>query len=97
VWYTRTMVESIILLLVAGAAGALVKDILEDNCIKLPKFTEGKLNLGFLGALIIGAAAGYTIDGSFFTAAMGGFVGKSIIENLVIKNQKNADISIKHD
>jgi hypothetical protein len=69
----------------AGAFGALLKEILEDNKLKIPKIATGELDLGFLGALVLGAFAGYIIDGSFLTAAMGGFIGKSVIENLVVK------------
>lgn len=78
--------ENIYLLFVAGAVGALVKEILADNCIKLPTLKDGVLNLGFIGGLIIGAFAGYAIDGSYLTAAMGGFSGTAVIQALVAKN-----------
>jgi hypothetical protein len=75
--------ESFFLLLLAGGAGALIKEILEDNKIKLPNIKDGMLDLGFLGALLIGGFVGYAIDGSYLTAAMAGFVGFSAIQNLV--------------
>lgn len=78
--------ESIPLIILAGALGAFIADILKDNCIILPKKFGEILNLGFLGSLILGAVAGYVIDGSFLTAFMGGFMGKEIISNLVAKN-----------
>jgi hypothetical protein len=77
--------ESLILLFLAGAAGALIKEILEDNCIKLPTVKEGIVNLGFIGGIIIGGFAGYAIDGSYLTAAMGGFSGTAVIQALVQK------------
>jgi hypothetical protein len=78
--------ESIYLLFLAGAVGALIKEIITDNEIKLPTIKQGVLNLGFIGGIIIGAFAGYAIDGSYITAAMGGFSGTAIIQALVVKN-----------
>jgi hypothetical protein len=74
--------ETFYILAIAGAVGALVDDILKDNCLELPKLKEGQFYLGFIGSLCIGAVAGYYIDGGIITAFMGGFVGKSIIKNL---------------
>lgn len=71
------------MLLIAGAVGALIKEILEDNKIKLPNLLKGELDLGFLGSILIGGFVGYMVDGSYVTAAMAGFVGLSAIENLV--------------
>lgn len=75
--------EPIWILFVAGALGALVGDILKDNTIELPKVVSGQLVLGCLGSLILGGIAGYYIDGGLWTAFMGGFVGKSILANLI--------------
>ena len=69
----------------AGAVGALTSDIIQDNCLIMPSFSNEKLNLGCLGGLIIGGIAGYLIDGSLTTAFMGGFVGKAIIVSLLNK------------
>lgn len=71
------------LIFIAGAAGALIKDILADGCLELPKIKEGKLGLGFLGGLMVGGAAGYYIDGSLITAAMAGLSANVIIQGLV--------------
>lgn len=79
--------ESILLLFGAGALGALVKLILTDNTLVMPKVSEGALNLGFLGATIIGACAGYAIDGSYLTAFMGGMSGSVVIAGLVDKKK----------
>jgi len=74
------------LLMLAGAAGAIVREILRDNSLALPKKINGKLFLGFIGSAIVGGFVGYFIDGSYFTAAMGGYVGISAFENLINKN-----------
>lgn len=78
--------DNIYLLFIAGGVGALIKEILADNCIKLPRIYDGLLDLGFLGAVAIGGFVGYVVDGSYLTAMMGGFVGFSAIQNLVPKN-----------
>ena len=81
--------SSLWLIFLAGAVGAFVSDILEDNCIILPRRVENVFNLGFAGSVLIGGIAGIFIDGSFVTAFMGGFMGKSVIKNLVSKNPPN--------
>jgi hypothetical protein len=78
---------SIIMIFLAGAAGAFISDILNDNCIELPKRVDGKLFLGGFGGLIVGGIAGLLIDGSLITAFMGGFTGKAIIVSLLNKYQ----------
>lgn len=75
-------------LLLAGAAGAVVKDVLKDNCLVMPKLIDGKLTLGFLGGVFIGAAVGYLVDGDPFTAFLGGFAGFQILESLIPKEKK---------
>ena len=69
----------------AGALGAFIADILNDNCLELPKKIDGTLFLGFCGGMLIGGFAGLAIDGSLTTAFMGGFVGKEIIKKLMTK------------
>jgi len=70
-------------LFIAGALGALAKDILKDDCLKLPKKVDNSLSLGFLGGMITGGFAGYFIDGSFTTAFLAGYTGSAILSNLV--------------
>jgi len=86
-----TKMENIYLLFLAGAGGALIKDILEEGGIKMPTFKEGTLYLGFIGGLLIGAFAGYAIDGSYLTAAMGGFSGSSVIQALMVKKTNETE------
>jgi len=71
----------------AGAIGALLSDILKDNCLELPKKIDGTLFLGFMGGMLIGGAAGLAIDGSVSTAFMGGFTGKEILTRMLQKKE----------
>lgn len=72
----------IIGLLLCGALGALTKDLLVDNSLILPKFNKGKLSMGFLGSVIIGALVGYFVDHSPLTAFFAGFTGFSTLAAL---------------
>jgi len=76
------MIE-LILYALAGAIGALVKDIIENNKIQLPKKTNSEILLGTVGGMLIGAFVGYVIDKSILSAALSGFVGISAIEKLL--------------
>jgi len=78
--------ETILILLICGATGAFLKDILNDGCIEIPYLKNGKLYLGFFGGLLIGAAAGYFVDNNPTTAFLGGYAGSSVITNLIFKN-----------
>jgi hypothetical protein len=75
------------ILFLMGALGAFVKDIFKDNYIVLPKFKEGKLFLGCIGGLVIGAMAGYIADNDPLTAFLGGFAGYQLIESLLPKKE----------
>jgi len=74
-------------LFLAGAIGAIVKDLIKDNSLTLPKIVDGKIVLGFLGSCFVGGVAGYLIDGNPITAGLAGYAGMSVIENFV--NQKS--------
>lgn len=80
---------SILYLVLAGAFGALAKDIISDNKIKLPKRINGEFCLGFIGGMIVGGFCGYAIDGSPVTAAMAGYTGSSVIMNLIPNEKKS--------
>lgn len=71
----------------AGACGAFIADILNDNSLELPKKIDGQLFLGFCGGMLIGGFAGLAIDGSLPTAFMGGFVGKEVIKRIMITKE----------
>jgi len=92
------MTESFMILFLAGAIGALVKDIVQDNSLQMPKKSNGSFFLGFLGGMITGGAAGALIDGNPMTAFLAGYSGTSMIENLLTKkleivNQKKEEIT----
>jgi len=82
------------MLFICGALGAVVKDILVDNKLILPKAKKGTLYLGCLGGMILGAIAGYIVDNDPVTAFLGGYGGSQIIENLV-NNRKSGSGLIK--
>ena len=75
--------ESMILIAICGLLGALVKDILQDNKLVLPKIESGTLALGFIGSSIIGGIVGYFVDGNPLTAFMAGFTGYAALEALI--------------
>lgn len=77
-----------------GAVGALVKDILVDNKIKLPKIVEGELVLGFIGAVVIGGFVGFFVDHSLLTAFFAGYSGFSALEALLPKKGTNGQTEI---
>jgi hypothetical protein len=72
----------IVVVILGGAVGALVKDTLQDGALKLPYIKAGKLYLGFVGGMVVGAFVGVVVDGSFITALLGGYTGTSVIANL---------------
>jgi len=78
---------NIALLFICGGAGALTKDIIQDNALIMPEKKDGKLYLGFLGAIIIGGIVGYLVDHSPITAFSTSFMGMTTIENLLAKKE----------
>ena len=73
---------NVIIIFLAGASGALVADLVHDNCLEMPKKVGKRLFLGWIGGMIIGGMAGVLVDGAFITAFMGGFMGKEVIGKL---------------
>jgi hypothetical protein len=76
----------ILQLIIAGGLGALVKDILLDNAIVLPKTIDGVFVLGGLGGLVIGAAVGYLVDNNPTTAFFAGYAGSQMLLALAEKS-----------
>lgn len=68
---------------IAGAVGALVRDVVRENQLQMPRFKDGAFLLGFIGGMIVGGFMGWVVDGSLLTAAMGGYVGTSTIAHLL--------------
>ena len=79
------MEKEILILFLAGGIGALLRDIIEDNKLKLPNLRDGELTLGFIGSVFIGAVAGMVIDDNPITAGLAGYAGMSAIKNFISK------------
>ena len=79
--------------LLAGAFGAIAKDIVQDGCLKLPFLKDGDLVLGFIGGALVGAFVGFAVDNSILTAVLSGYVGTSAIQHLLpsVQSDKPAD------
>lgn len=77
---------TVILLLVMGGFGALVKEILIDNKLTMPKLANGELALGFVGSVIVGALVGFLVDHSPLMAFFAGYTGFSALGSLIQKS-----------
>jgi len=91
-----------VIFIIAGCLGALIKDILEDNKIKLPKKINGELSLGFLGGVVAGGLVGYLTDGSFLASFLAGYSAPLVIkkllpkeENQILENENNIENLIR--
>lgn len=86
------------ILIACGMGGAIVKDILKDNKVQLPKIKNGSLYLGCIGGIILGAIAGYLVDNDPVTAFLGGYAGSQILQGLVnVKILKQKKEEFKED
>ena len=70
-------------LLIAGGSGALTREILKNNRITLPRIENNELILGFIGAVMVGAAVGLLVDHSPITAFFAGYTGFSAVAKLL--------------
>jgi len=70
-------------LLLAGACGAIAKDVVQDGCLQLPHIEGDKIVLGFIGGALVGAFVGFAVDHSVLTATLSGYVGTSAIQHLL--------------
>ncbi len=86
------METEIIILFVAGAFGALAKDIIQDGEIVLPKKINGKFSCGFLGGMVAGGMVGYLVDNNPTTAFLAGYAGTAVIENLLLKKKVKTSV-----
>jgi len=68
-----------IALFLVGSLGALIRDITDDDGLQLPRITEGKFYLGFIGGAIVGGVAGLLSGDSFLGALTAGFAGYAVI------------------
>ena len=84
-----------IILLLAGALGAIAKDVVQDNKLVLPKFKDGDLLLGCVGGMIVGAFVGLAVDNNPLTACLGGYVGVSAIQHLLPSIKSSSSFPLK--
>jgi len=92
------MVDLPILNFSIGACGALVKILMDEDGIALPNFKDGKLYLGGIGGIIIGAITGCLANNNPLSAFLGGYAGTGLINNLVksgITNQPVAQPTVE--
>jgi hypothetical protein len=68
-----------------GAFGALIRDLVKDRTIDLPKLKDEKLYLGCIGGMLIGAFVGSAVDQNLIVAGLAGYTGTSIIDRLITK------------
>ncbi len=80
-----------IILLIAGGLGALAKDCVQDNKIQLPFLKDGYFDLGFIGAMFVGAFVGFVVDHDPLSAALGGYVGISLLDNVLPPKKSDSD------
>lgn len=85
------LVDNIPLIILAGAIGAFTSELLKDNCVELPKKIGARFSLGIFGSAIIGAIAGYYVDGSPETAFMAGFMGPQLLSAILKKRLGEVD------
>lgn len=76
-----------IIYFVAGGLGALMKDIVNDGKLTLPKKDNGELLLGFIGGVVVGGCVGIAVDNSPITAFLTGYAGVQTIESLLLTNK----------
>lgn len=76
-------IDPLLLCFIAGSVGAILKCIVKDGSLELPKVIDGKLTLGFLGSCFIGGVAGYLVDSNPVTAGLAGYAGMATIEAFI--------------
>jgi len=85
-----------IIFFIVGACGAIAKDIIEGNKLKLPRVEKNNFCLGFLGGTLIGGISGILADANPVNAFLAGYAGTSLIENITPdlekKDTKKIDI-----
>lgn len=78
---------------IGGALGALIKDIVKDGKIIMPKFKNGEFYLGFLSGVLIGGVVGWLANHNIVNAFTAGFMGSAVLPNLIAKNGQNIQVS----
>jgi hypothetical protein len=87
------MIDLPLLNFLLGGAGALVKLCMDDDGIAMPNVKDGKLYLGGISGLIIGAVAGVIANNNPLSAFLGGYAGTGLISNLVKSGLTNQPVA----
>lgn len=74
-----------LLIITAGLLGALTRQLLEREGLKLPSIKENTLYLGFVGEIIIGGVAGWYLGDSVVGSFSIGLTAASLVNGLIIK------------
>lgn len=78
----------------AGGLGAFIRLLVDNGSISLPKKIDGGYALGFISSVLIGGFVGCVVDGSLLTAAMGGYIGSSVLQSIIPSYGKKSEIEI---
>ena len=81
--------NTIILDILIGFAGAIAKMIVEDGGLVMPNLKEGKIYFGGIGGIIVGGMAGVIANHDGITTFLAGYAGTSLITYLVANNTNN--------
>lgn len=65
-----------------GALGALVRDVLDDGVLQLPRIKDGIVILGCFGGFLLGGAAGLLTGGNLLLEFTAGFTGYAVLAAL---------------
>ncbi len=64
---------------IAGVLGALANVALEDETVVLPRLSDGRLHLGFLGNLIVSVTMAHVVNHDFETAFFAAICGTTTL------------------
>lgn len=85
----------ILIAFLAGFGGALLRNIVKNNSLVMPKFENGNLILGFIGCGVTGGAVALATGGDGLTGFLAGYTGMSLISKVmpqeVLKNEKKEE------
>lgn len=74
---------STLFVILAGVFGALVREVLENRGLRLPVVSEGTLNLGFIGAILIGGASGFYFGDTLLSAFTSGLTSAALLGAII--------------
>lgn len=78
---------SILITAGAGFFGALVRELLDNDGLKLPSISEGSIRLGFIGSVIIGSIAGYFLGDSILGAFQAGLTSSFLLGAVINRKE----------